>query len=709
MRRLLPLLLAIGASCDRPPAPETDDVPTLQGKLNDPDPVVRQGAATKLAQNPALSKAAIPDLIRSLFDENAEVRYAAASTLRVVHATDRDTLQGLIRTLKDPVGKVRAAAAKALRDAAMSSVELFPVLLPLVTDENDEVRRYAAEAFHARPAEAEPFLLAALDKGDAALRKAAAGVLFPNAGGPVSGLGQGLSHSNGKLRLAAVNALCRLGREALPAVPELITALKDNHIALEAIQALGEIGPGALAAVEDLKSAAKDERLRAAAERAILRIQKVDGVIEAAGERVAVGARFRKLDGVPCLHAGTWPGFRGSERTGISSEDATLADRWPAEGPRVVWKIDMGGGYGGAAVTDGRVFVSDYDPAAKEEMLRCFSLDDGREIWRRGHQVNIVNCFGYSRCVPAVCGKYVVSIGPLCHVQCVDTETGTLKWGLDLSRDYGTEVPSWYTGQCPLIDGTIAVLAPCGTTDLMIGVDCETGRVIWKTPNPRRLKMSHTSLMPLTVQGRKMYLYLGEWGQLVGVSAEKEDRGRLLWEEKALNVQLSIPSPLPLEQGLVLVTGPYQSGSRLIQIASEGSRWSVTTRWQRDALEGLSSEQQTPIYYNKHVFGLASEGSGVRKQQLLCIDPFDNGKIKWASGKEKRFGQYEPYLLADGKLLLLDKNGNLVLVKASIDAYQELARAKVYSGYEAWAPMALVGGRLILRDTKQLICLNLAE
>ena len=45
----------------------------------------------------------------------------------------------------------------------------------------------------------------------------------------------------------------------------------------------------------------------------------------------------------------------------------------------MLWSIELGEGHAGAAVRDGRVFVLDYDRAASADVLRCFSLADGRE------------------------------------------------------------------------------------------------------------------------------------------------------------------------------------------------------------------------------------------------------------------------------------------------------------------------------------------
>lgn len=74
-------------------------------------------------------------------------------------------------------------------------------------------------------------------------------------------------------------------------------------------------------------------------------------------------------------------------------------------------------------------------------------------------------------------GKDVVTIGPKCHVMCVDAESGDFCRGIDREKEYETEVPLWYIGQCPLIEDSLAVIA-VGGKSLIIAVNCETGEVM---------------------------------------------------------------------------------------------------------------------------------------------------------------------------------------------------------------------------------------
>ncbi|HXX94833.1 MAG TPA: PQQ-binding-like beta-propeller repeat protein, partial [Planctomycetota bacterium] len=426
-------------------------------------------------------------------------------------------------------------------------------------------------------------------------------------------------------------------------------------------------------------------------------------------EKVNIGEHFEKLDGHPSTVTGSWTGFRGPGYDNVNSEQVPLADRWPTKGPPQLWEKPLGEGYAGAAIHKGRVYVMDYDVEKREDALRCFSLDDGKEIWRRSYRMRIVNSHAFSRTVPAVTDKYVVTMGPKCHVMCVDADSGDLKWGIDLVKEYGTTVPEWYTAQCPLIDGSTAVIAPSGPEALMIGVDCETGKVLWKTPNPKNWKMSHASVMPMTVGGKKMYVYATPKANVVGISADKEAPGALLWEV-TLPWKPTYPviaaSPVIMEDGYFFMTTGYSAGSVLLKVAEEGGKLQAKIVWSLDEKSGLCCEQQTPIYYKKHVYALLPETAGGLKDQLVCMNPFDGGKIVWASGKEKRFGHFEPFLAADGKLFVMSSKGALTLVKASPEKYEEMAEFQVLQGHDPWAPMSLAGGRMLVRDSKKMVCIN---
>jgi len=421
-------------------------------------------------------------------------------------------------------------------------------------------------------------------------------------------------------------------------------------------------------------------------------------------EVVDIGAYFASFDGIPSEAQGSWPRFRGADFDNISKEKIRLASSWDEDGPKILWSIDLGEGHAGPVVSNGRVYILDHDEDERADVLRCFSFDDGKEIWRRGYELFVKRNHGMSRTVPAVTDKYVVTIGPKCHVMCVDAISGDFRWGIDLEREYEAEVPLWYTGQCPLIDDSLAIFA-VGGRSLIIAVDCETGEVVWETPNPNDWKMSHSSIMPFFIQGKKMYVYCA-LGGIIGISAEGENAGEVLFETNLWNRTVIAPSPIHLGDGRIFVTAGYGAGSMMLKLNFEDGSFSVESLQELKPEEGLASEQQTPIFYKGHLFSLLPKDAGPLRNQFVCYHPDDCSQIVWSSGKTNRFG-LGPYIVADDKFYILSDDGVLTVIKTTPKEYVQLAQAKVLDGVDAWGPLALVDGRLLARDSRRLVCVDL--
>ena len=84
------------------------------------------------------------------------------------------------------------------------------------------------------------------------------------------------------------------------------------------------------------------------------------------------------------------------------------------------------------------------------------------------------------------------------------------------------------------------------------------------------------------------------------------------------------------------------------------------------------------------------------------------GTVKWYSGDRSRFG-LGPFLIADGKIFVLSDDGVLTMLQATPQAYKQLEQKKVLPGHHSWAPMAVVAGRLLLRDDTILKCLDISK
>jgi outer membrane protein assembly factor BamB len=360
----------------------------------------------------------------------------------------------------------------------------------------------------------------------------------------------------------------------------------------------------------------------------------------------------------------------------------------------VLWRLEVGQGYSAAAIFDGKVYFNDYDEAQSEWQVRSVSLQEGTELWRFREPRRIRPNHGITRTVPAVDGKLVFALDPKTVLHALDAATGEEVWRKNLVEEYGAKIPPWYNGQCPLLDGEHLIIAPGGEA-LVIALNRETGEEVWRTPNPEAWPMSHGSLMPANLAGTKQYLYNNLYGT-VGVAA---DDGRLLWHLPfKFNVAVA-PSPLPLDSERVFITAGYDAGGAILSVTGSAAEMQVQAAVQMTP-DIWNSEIHTPIVYDGHFFGVGRHKRGL----FSCLT--EQGEVVWTSDGQAAFEQGS-YLLADGMFFVLEgKTGMLRLVEARTDEYRELAKAQILGGHDVWGPMALSDGKLVLRDMKQMVCLD---
>jgi len=393
-------------------------------------------------------------------------------------------------------------------------------------------------------------------------------------------------------------------------------------------------------------------------------------------------------------HAADWPQFRGPNRDGTSAETGLLR-AWPEGGPEVLWSTPVGQGYAAAAIHGGKVYFNDYDEATSEFLVRCITLDEGKELWRFREKRRIRPNHGITRTVPATDGVHVFALDPKAVLHALDAETGKEVWRKNLVQDYGSKIPPWYNGQCPLLEKDRVVIAPAGPSALVVAFDKSTGNELWRTPNPEAWILSHASVMPAKLGGVDQYLF----SVLNGTFAVSADDGKLLWHFPfKFNLSIS-PSPLAVDAERVYVTGPYDSGGAMFRVKRNGETFTTEPVFAHGATE-WNSEIQTPILFQDHMFAVGKQKRGL----FTCLDLA--GKQVWSSEGQASFG-LGSFILADGMFFILEgKTGILRLLEASTKGYKELAHAQILGGHDVWAPIALSNGTLVIRDLTRMVALK---
>ena len=428
-----------------------------------------------------------------------------------------------------------------------------------------------------------------------------------------------------------------------------------------------------------------------------------DSIIRSADD-VRIGEFFMQYEDPSVISGdfkGSWPRFRGPD---TKNAVQTVSPLNVPESFDILWQFETGEGHAAPAIHNGRVYVLDYDETLRADALRCFSLETGKELWRRWYRVALKRNHGFSRTVPFVNDDYIITIGPQGHIMCCDPVSGEMKWSLDAVKQYNTEVPLWYTGQCPMVENDILVLATGGDA-ILAGIDCKTGEELWRTPNTDEYKMSHSSVMSMTLSGKRTYIYAAD-GAMCGISAEPADMGRLLWKTSEFKPNVIAPSPLQLSPTKVFLTAGYGSGGALLEVNGSGNNLSAKITLKYRPREGACSEQQTPVIYNNMIITVLPKDGGGNRDRLVCY-PLDNLKNPvWVSPADEKFG-YGPYMIINDMLYILKDDGELYVYQIGRNEMILKKRQRILDGIDAWGPLAYADGKLILRDAHNVICLKL--
>lgn len=416
-------------------------------------------------------------------------------------------------------------------------------------------------------------------------------------------------------------------------------------------------------------------------------------------------------------YAQDWPQYLGPHRNSISDQKGILRS-WPQTGPEVLWTAEIGIGYGGPVVKDGKVYLLDRDDKVGDK-LRCFDLSDGKELWKFSYEAPGAVMFPGSRSVPTVDGNHVYSCGPYGDLYCVDMNTHKPVWNKNVWKDFGGEqIPMWAIAQCPLIYGDLLIVASQAPQAGVVAYEKLTGNVKWKTPaigpvgyvSPTIVKIDgEDHVVMITASGKGE----GGKGKVVGINPLT---GNVLWEYANWNCRIPVPGAVDAGDNKVLIVGGYELGATMIKVAKKADGSYGTTELFTTVEFG--DQTKTPILYNGYFY--AQYGTNSRRDGLVCMNM--DGQIMWKTKRAPDFNKGS-MILADGLILATNGATTLYLIEPDPTAFKPIASAellkeaatgndpasKVGGGAQNWAPIALADGKLLIRDQNRLMCIKVNQ
>jgi outer membrane protein assembly factor BamB len=447
------------------------------------------------------------------------------------------------------------------------------------------------------------------------------------------------------------------------------------------------------------------------------------------------------LAAATAARADDWPQWMGPQRDGVWREDG-IVEKFPAGGPKVVWKQPCGAGYSGPSVAGGKLYLPDLVPEgglpesgfAKglykgQERLVCRDAANGKELWADAYPVAYTISYpGGPRCHPTVDGGKVYTLGAMGDLRCLDAATGKLVWAKNFVKDYGATIPVWGFAAHPLVDGDKLICLAGGSNDrLVIAFDKNTGNEVWASQSVQ----GDFGYSPPVVHefGGKRQLIIWHTKAVVGLDPAS---GKRIWKQD-FDVKFALTAPMARKVGAdgLFVTSFY-NGSMFLKVGADRADvvWKSKAKGEKaEQTTDLSSIMPTPVIDGDTAYGVCSYG------QLRGLD-VPSGKRLWETmqatrGKrtpakvaaEETPGQVERWSNAfltpqGGRCFLFNEQGDLIIAKLSRAGYEEIDRATVIEPTNTmagagrrvcWVHPAYANKCVFVRNDREVICLSLAK
>ena len=386
-----------------------------------------------------------------------------------------------------------------------------------------------------------------------------------------------------------------------------------------------------------------------------------------------------------------WSQWRGPNRDGtVSGPD------WPVSfaGLTMRWSVPLGKGYPGPIVAGDRVFVVE-SVDKQEAAVRALEVATGQEIWRHTWPSSGKVPFfatrngSWIRSTPAWDGQ-TLYVGDMREVlMALDGKTGQVRWKADLPERYQEPVPDFGFASSPLLDGDHVYVQAANS---LLKLDRSTGETVWRGlvgGGSMTASGAFSSPIMATLAGQKQ-LVVQTRMTLYGVDMES---GEALWSVDVPNFRgMNILTPVAHGDGVL--TSSYKNATYFFNIRRDGEAWVVSKAWENKASAYMSS----PVIIDGHAY------LHLGNRRIDCID-LSNGESRWRS---EPFGEYWSMAVQGDRILALDADGTLHLVKASSDSFQPLASQPV-ADEETWGHLAVKGRRLFIRGLTAVSVWDWAE
>ncbi len=395
--------------------------------------------------------------------------------------------------------------------------------------------------------------------------------------------------------------------------------------------------------------------------------------------------------------SGSWPQWRGTDRSNRSSETGLLKS-WPTNGPPLLWNATgLGTGIASVSVASGRVHTLGY--RGSNEFVFALDAKTGDNRWtaRVGPAVNENALMRWmTQRTPTLDGDRLYTMTASGTLLCLRASTGEQIWQKSYPIDFSSKGRVWGFSDYPLVDDEKLICSPVGSDTTVIALDKGTGATIWSTLVPGGDSAGYAATVVSEAGGIRQYVvFLSK--SLVGIAAQD---GRVLWRyERPATRTASSYTPI-VSGDFVFSANGYGGGMSLLKLVREGNGIVAQERYHQAF--NFNPFQDSTALEGGHVYSI--QGTDVP----VCIEMM-TGKLAWDSIVQAGRGR-AALTFADGHLFVRRSTGTMTLAEATPRAYLETGSFLIPDREEASGVTAPVvaGGRLYLRDNGRLLCYDVS-
>lgn len=386
------------------------------------------------------------------------------------------------------------------------------------------------------------------------------------------------------------------------------------------------------------------------------------------------------------LAAADWPQILGPERNGVTREKGLL-DRWPADGPPLLWQRAVGEGYAGPVAAGGRVVL--FHRVGDEDATECLDAASGKTVWKHAYRTSYDDPLGKGngpRATPLIDADRVYTFGAAGRLQCLDLKTGKEIWARALANDYELRPNFFGLATTPILEGKLLLVNLGAVGAGIVAFHRDDGKEVWKATDQ---ETSYASPIAATVDGVRHAFFFAREGLVSLDPATGKVRFSKRWRAR-IHASVNAASPVLLGGDHLFLSACYGTGAVLLKVRKDG----VEEVWKND--ESLSCHFGTPVAVGEQLYGFhgRQEEGGV----LRCID-WRTGKVRWTEGGTG----CGALIAAEGKLLVLSEGGKLTLAEAAPRAFVAVSSVAALRAPCRALP-ALADGLLFARDEGKLAC-----